>query len=450
MRLFKSMIVLFVIGGFMLSISYGQDHLSKAGKYFFLKDYQNAVKEYKLALAEKPNDGRIYYNLGACYELLNEPIQAKSAYEKAVELQPDLKEAKEALDRLSSNTQIISNLKVSEALLRANNAYLSKDYQAAISEYWQVVRLAPNNFQALYNLASCYEQIEDYKNALQTYEKALEQNRTAGEVQKAVVRVKQLYNDYLIKTYKSQADSLLNLNQLNQAEKKVRQIFTINPDDRWASRKLQTIQARIEDEKKLISARANEVAKQEADSTARLAANQTPKKEDQRSEKTAENNEEPLSSNLNLILIIGGIVVIILIVVFLLVFRKGQSNETLQHPVSTTIPTSDENPPIESFSQQSVYDVIQEHYNSKKTGIIRVKGKSADGKEVEGEVRLFNGNIVDSNSNIEQGVAALYKLLQVENPTILSFQKIQVTDSGNIQQATLPLLMQWTLGMNKE
>ena len=97
-----------------------------------------------------------------------------------------------------------------------------------------------------------------------------------------------------------------------------------------------------------------------------------------------------------------------------------------------------------------MYDILQDHYSNKETGILQVKGKAADDHIIDGEVRMLTGNIVDSNSNEKQGVDALYQLLEIDNITEITFQNMMVTDSGNIRQATLPLLMKWTLGMKKE
>ncbi|MCI0511679.1 tetratricopeptide repeat protein [candidate division KSB1 bacterium] len=425
----------------MSSFGYGQDYVAEAGKFFLMKDYKTAIEKYKLALAKKPGDARVHYNLGVCYEKLGEYPTALASYQKALELQPGFKDAQEAIKNVSMNTDLKNQQIAGESLLKANTAFLKKDYTTAIAEYQKVIEVAPRNFQALFNLGSCYEQVGEYKNALNSMERGLAQNPASVEAQTSVQRLKRLYQNQLIEEYKRQVDIALDENQLGLAQNRVRQILGLSPNDDWAMRKMRSIQARIEIENQTAASQKATIDSlklaQVVDSTT-LA-------------KTVQKTDESGGVSLKKVLfMIGGGLVVVVVLVLLLTKKRKPVTEVNAPPSMVVAQEPKTTPPAEVLPQKSVYDNIQDFYNSKKTGILRMQGQTRTGGMIEGEIRILNGNIVDSISNENQGVAALYQLLEIETISEITFQKIQITDSGNIRQATLPLLMQWTLGMKKE
>lgn len=452
-------LLMFTLLGAML---YGQDHLSKAGKYFFMKDYRNAIKEYKQALKIDPHDGRIHYNIGACYEKLGELREAVKAYQLALKHDPNLEEVKTALDRINESDEIQADLKASAALRKANAAFMQKDYQTAISEYKKAINASPGNFQALYNIASCYEHIGNFEQAIQHYETALEVNPESEAAQTSYDRIKDKYSSQLLATYKTQLDSLVDGKYLSRAQRKARQILRLAPGDRWTLKKLRIVRSEIESRVETpVQAGTSEETLTETvadtiDSTAAspsVAAAQPPTESKQ---KESESDGFPMYM---LYILVGGMLVIIVLIVMMMLKRSGgdkssgESEPVTKNETSESEPASkpEETPtPVENLANKSVYDIVQDHYTTKKTGILRVKGKGTDGHIIEGEVRMLNGNIVDSNSNEKSGVDALYQLLEINDITEITFQNMKVTDSGNIRQATLPLLMKWTLGMKKE
>ncbi len=76
--------------------------LFELGQFYLLnKKFSEAIKKFKDALKLKPDDPKIYFQLGLAYEgacLMNE---AKVMYRKALELDSSFKEASEHLDRLT-------------------------------------------------------------------------------------------------------------------------------------------------------------------------------------------------------------------------------------------------------------------------------------------------------------------------------------------------------------
>ncbi|MBN2092928.1 tetratricopeptide repeat protein [candidate division KSB1 bacterium] len=431
-------LILFLLTGFIANAAYGQDHLAKATSFFFKQDYRNAIKEYTLESQNRPNDARIYYNLGVCYEKLNELENALTNYSIAIQKDPNMKEVQAALGRLQNTDEVKNQITVTQANMNANKAFLKKDYQTAIEEYKRVVKITPTNFQVLYNLGVCHEQIGDFRNALSFFERAQEVDPNSQNTKKAIERLSLLNKNSMLQLYKHQLDSLVDNNLLELAQQKIRQIQRLGGDDAWVSAKNKVIQARVaEQEAKNKKAEKPVIPPQD---TVKIAISDSIKKASLQEKIDEENN--------NTIFIGGslGLVVFLMLVFLLRRGKKGKQNINKNEVESG----SKDAPELESLPITNIYDSIQDHYNTKKTGVLRIQGNDREGKTIDGEIRLLNGNIVDAVTNERQGVDAVYQILDIENPTSQSLQKIQVTDSGNIRQATLPLLMKWTLGMKKE
>lgn len=431
-------LILFLLTGIFVFNGYSQDHLAKATNFFFKQDYQNAIKEYSLELQNHPNDARLYYNLGLCHEKLNELEKALTNYKTAIQKDPNMKEAQAALGRLQNSDEVKTQIAASQANMNANMAFLKKDYQKAIEEYKKAIQNSPTNFQALFNLGVCHEQIGDFQNALYYFEKAQEIEPNSQNTRNAIERLSQLNKVNMLKLYRQQLDSLVDNNHLVMAQQKIKQIQRLGGDDAWVTAKNKIIQTRL----------AEQDAKNKKAAVIETPPQDTLKKVNIDSIQKANAAQKQKDDNNKKILIGGGVGFIMLILLVLLL-KKGKkgNNTTHKNDTESTAHTVSEN---ESLPITNIYDLIQEHYNTKKSGILRIQGTNREGKALEGEIRLLNGNIVDAVTNEKQGIDAVYQILDIENPTSQSLQKIQVTDTGNIRQATLPLLMKWTLGMKKE
>lgn len=76
-----------------------QDYIELGQFYLLNQRYSVAIKQFKQALKLKP-DAEIYFNLGLAYEASCQIAEAKEMYRKAIELDPNHKEATEHLNRL--------------------------------------------------------------------------------------------------------------------------------------------------------------------------------------------------------------------------------------------------------------------------------------------------------------------------------------------------------------
>lgn len=78
-----------------------QDYIELGQFYLLNQKYSEAIKQFKRALKFKP-DAELYFNLGLAYEAACQITEAKEMYNKAVELNPNHKEAIEHLARLTN------------------------------------------------------------------------------------------------------------------------------------------------------------------------------------------------------------------------------------------------------------------------------------------------------------------------------------------------------------
>lgn len=73
--------------------------LARGNSFFLRGEYENAIKEYQLALSAMPGLFLHYENIGWCYERLNDVVNAKEFYKKALELNPNAIRAKSFVER---------------------------------------------------------------------------------------------------------------------------------------------------------------------------------------------------------------------------------------------------------------------------------------------------------------------------------------------------------------
>lgn len=75
-------------------------HIEKGIVYYEKKDFKQALEVFKLAATVSNTNADTYYWIGKCQEALQNTTEAIQNYERANSLDPDMKEAREALRRL--------------------------------------------------------------------------------------------------------------------------------------------------------------------------------------------------------------------------------------------------------------------------------------------------------------------------------------------------------------
>lgn len=188
------------------------------------KNYSAAIDKYQQALAIRPNNAELWYNiasaeysqqnyngaktaylkaldidpkgqvndlyyLGLIAENYGQGLEAKSQYSKYLQQAPGGPNAQAAKDRLAALTKNIGDtqkiksetelaqLKQSEdAFAQAVKAQGDKQYDQAITLYTQAIKLQPKNADFVYSLGTCYQANNDIDNAITCYLQAQSMN----------------------------------------------------------------------------------------------------------------------------------------------------------------------------------------------------------------------------------------------------------------------------------
>jgi tetratricopeptide (TPR) repeat protein len=113
-------------------------------------DFQTAAENYRNYLAKKPDDAIVHYDLGYIYSALNRPDDAKSEYQRAIELDP----------------------KMSAAYLNLGLTILNTDPASAVSPLQKAAELAPQDARTKLLLGTALEKSGRMPEAIQQYQAA--------------------------------------------------------------------------------------------------------------------------------------------------------------------------------------------------------------------------------------------------------------------------------------
>jgi tetratricopeptide (TPR) repeat protein len=120
-----------------------------------LKDYQAATKDSSQAIKISPNYGIAYYNRGLARSALEDRQGAVEDYTQAIKINPDYTNAYEN---------------------RGYDYYKLGNYQASIEDYNQSIKLNPNNEWTYNSRGYAYYLLKNYQAAIKDYEQALKIN----------------------------------------------------------------------------------------------------------------------------------------------------------------------------------------------------------------------------------------------------------------------------------
>lgn len=168
-----------------------------------LKRYQHGIEHLEAALALNPSHFQIYNNLGTAYLLVGQREKAISCYKKAVKIKPDdaisyynigsifqiQNKHAQACDYFEKayNLSNQENYLVSLALSELKAGLIEK----AAKHYKALALLHPEKDSFQYNLASCYELMKDYGQAIIIMKRLLARNP------KSVTMAQKLANLYI-------------------------------------------------------------------------------------------------------------------------------------------------------------------------------------------------------------------------------------------------------------
>lgn len=139
-----------------------------------LKRYDEALKAYDKAINLNKKEALYPYYKGTLLAQQGKPTLAKTAFESALMLDPNLTQAKEAIAALQSQN-------AETLLLKAYEAYDKKQYPQAQSMLNEVLKADPNNAMAHYYQGLVYEATQKMDQAKASYEKAVTLNPKFGD-----------------------------------------------------------------------------------------------------------------------------------------------------------------------------------------------------------------------------------------------------------------------------
>ncbi|MCR5266595.1 MAG: tetratricopeptide repeat protein [Cyanobacteria bacterium RUI128] len=234
-----------------------------------IKQYNQAIKHLEAALALNPSHFQIYNNLGTAYLLIGQRDKAINCYMKAIKIKPDdavsfynigsiyqiqnkHEQACEYFEKayqLENNENYLISLALSELKSgQINNA--AKHYKA-------LALLHPEKDSFQYNLASCYEALKNYEQAILIMRNLLARNPKSVTMAHKLANLyietrqlrqaKDLYDSILLKGAPS-AETLYQyailstqLFETGTAEKIFKKVLKMDPDNAAAHKDLGVI-----------------------------------------------------------------------------------------------------------------------------------------------------------------------------------------------------------------
>jgi tetratricopeptide (TPR) repeat protein len=130
----------------------GDKDLRLANKFFQEGNYQQAFESYKDAIAKRPGDPTLYYNLGVTALHLERFEEAAEAFKKMLDLQPDSFSALKKLGEIYGK---------------------KKDFQTASQYFARAVAVSSNDPEAYYNLGISLLNTGDLKGAQEAFLKSI-------------------------------------------------------------------------------------------------------------------------------------------------------------------------------------------------------------------------------------------------------------------------------------
>jgi len=157
--------------------------------YGKLEDYDEAIRNYELAVDLYPNEHQYWGNLGIQYRHIKNYEQAIYCFKKVLELNPndylayyhiallyqDLDNFELALENFNKSERIEPNY-FATPLLKGNLLKKLGRFEEAISSIQKSIKLNPEEWWSYYNLAEIYATKKDKKQALSYLEKAIQMN----------------------------------------------------------------------------------------------------------------------------------------------------------------------------------------------------------------------------------------------------------------------------------
>jgi tetratricopeptide (TPR) repeat protein len=168
------------------------DIVKKADSLLVRKMYEEAIVEYRRALALTPNEPMLLNKMGIAYQQAQNFSQSRKAYEKATKLNPKYSEAWNNLGTVF---------------------YSTKNYKKSIKFYKKALGLNPQFATALHNMGAAYFSLNKFEEGFKAIQEAyrldpsiLERTSSHGTVVKTTGGNQAMQNYYMAKLFAANGD----------------------------------------------------------------------------------------------------------------------------------------------------------------------------------------------------------------------------------------------------
>jgi uncharacterized protein (TIGR02145 family) len=142
-------------------------------------DYDRALADYNQAIRLNPSNAKAYYNRGIAYYYKKDYNRAIAEWESTLRIDPNDTDARENIEivknQLNSNSSDAKN-DAEEYLKKGKEYYEKEDYDRAIANFTEAIRLNPNYADAYNYRGITYDDKKDYDRAIADYNQAIRLN----------------------------------------------------------------------------------------------------------------------------------------------------------------------------------------------------------------------------------------------------------------------------------
>lgn len=161
-----------------------------------LERYSDAISDYDKAIKADDQYAHAYFNKGNCHLAINEYEMALSAYDKAIKVDQNYKMAyvnrAKVFHQMEDYKSSIADLdyaidhkaseRVDKLYFARGNAYLMlAEYNKALDNYDEAIRLNPSYYKALINRGQCYIKTKEYEKAIADFTLSIRSDDGTGE-----------------------------------------------------------------------------------------------------------------------------------------------------------------------------------------------------------------------------------------------------------------------------
>lgn len=163
-------------------------YFNNRGRLFYAQgNYNKAIDDFNKSILLDSTSYAAFNNRGACYQQYCNYLQALTDYRKAIEIEPNYLEAlnneKKVLDLMHYDSLLFGKITKKELnedeilnflFTQTEKMQNTEQKQLAISYYQQALKIIPDNYEIYENLALIYHANDDFTEAKQIYNFALE------------------------------------------------------------------------------------------------------------------------------------------------------------------------------------------------------------------------------------------------------------------------------------